>query len=176
MESIAGAIRLAVLHVFGWLLPTTLLVWFYLALDSHGINPFKSMKRFVASIPPVGRIVFCALLAGFIVYGSTKSGGGDTNAPTSRMSAPRRTPRLVDIVAPEDIARGWRVVTSAETEGLAEIPTGAVTNDLLRRRGGFDWAFRVEPEGWRSSWRGGFLDGVTVFARGEVRPDIGTLY
>jgi len=154
----------------------TLLVWVYLVIDSHGFNPFKSMKRFIASMPPVGRVVFCALLAGFIVYGSTKSGGGDTNSPPSRMSAPRRTPRLADVVAPEDIARGWRVVTSTEAEGLAEMPVGAVTNDLLRRRGGYDWAFRVEPEGWRFPYRDGALDGVTVLARGEVRPDVGTLY
>ncbi|MGN0887922.1 MAG: hypothetical protein ACI4UY_03475, partial [Kiritimatiellia bacterium] len=48
--------------------------------------------------------------------------------------------------------------------------------ELLRRRGGFDWAFRVEPDSWRSAWKGGVLTGVTVFARGEVRPDVGTLY
>ena len=79
-------------------------------------------------------------------------------------------------VTTEDIARGWRVVTSAEAEGLVEMPSEAVTNDLLRRRGGYDWAFRVEPEGWYFPYRDGVLEGVTVFARGEVRPDVGTLY
>ena len=34
----------------------------------------------------------------------------------------------------------------------------------------------MENGEWRAPWKGGFLTGVTVFARGEVRPDVGTLY
>ena len=78
-------------------------------------------------------------------------------------------------VTSSDVVRGWREA-GADAGGPVEMPAGAVTNDLLRRRGGFDWAFRVEPEGWRFPYRDGALDGVTVFACGEVRPDVGTLY
>ncbi|MGN0888776.1 MAG: hypothetical protein ACI4UY_07845 [Kiritimatiellia bacterium] len=78
-------------------------------------------------------------------------------------------------VTSNDVARGWREAGS-DAGGPVVMPAGAVTNDLLRRRGGFDWAFRVEPEGWRFPYRDDALDGVTVFACGEVRPDVGTLY
>ena len=78
-------------------------------------------------------------------------------------------------VTSAEIACGYRVA-GTDAGGPVEMPAGAVTNELLRRRGGHDWAFRVEPDSWRSSWKGGVLTGVTVFARGEVRPDIGTLY
>ena len=127
-------IRLAVLHAFGWLLPVALVAWFCFVLDSHGLNPFKTLKRSFAPIPPVGRVVFCALLVGLVVYGSTKSGGG-TNSPPSRLSAPRRTPRLADAVTAEDVACGWRE-SGTDAGGSVEMPAGAVTNDLLRRRGG----------------------------------------
>lgn len=173
MAIFANEIKLAILHIFGWLLPVTLLVWSYIVLDSYELNPFMSMRKFIASIPLGGRVIFCVLLAGFIVYGSTKS-GGNTNSPSTRMKSGRW--RMGNGVTTEDIARGWRVVTSAEAEGLVEMPSEAVTNDLLRRRGGYDWAFRVEPEGWHFPYRDGVLEGVTVFARGEVRPDVGTLY
>ena len=33
----------------------------------------------------------------------------------------------------------------------------------------------MENGEWRAPWKGGFLTGVTVFARGEVRPGVGTL-
>ncbi len=109
------------------------------------------------------------LVCVLVVRGSTKSVG--TNAPLTRMTRQMS----VGTVAPEDIARGYRVVDEG-AGGVLPLPPGAVTNDPLRLRGGYDWAFRVAPEGWRFSYRDGHLTGVTVLARGEVRPDVGTLY
>ena len=146
METFAAGFQHLVLHLFGWMLPAALLMWICAVLGSHGLNPFSALKRFLAPIPPVGRAVFGVLLVGLVVYGSTKS-GGDTNSPPSRLSAPRRMPRLADAVTSNDVARGWRAVAFPGTETPVEMPAGAVTNDLLRRRGGCDWAFRVEPDG-----------------------------
>ena len=152
METFAAGFQHLVLHLFGWMLPATLLMWICAVLGSHGLGLLGPMRRLVAPIPPVGRVVLLALLVGFIVHGSTKSGG--TYAPPPRTSAPRRTPRLADAVTAEDVARGWRE-SGTDAGGPVEMPAGVVTNDLLRRRGGFDWAFRVEPDGWRFPYRDG---------------------
>jgi hypothetical protein len=79
-------------------------------------------------------------------------------------------------VTEDDKTNGWRAVGGEGSVAPVEMPSGAVTNDLLRRRGGGDWAFRVAPEGWRFPCRGGFVEGVTVLARGEVRIDARTPY
>ncbi len=83
--------------------------------------------------------------------------------------------RAAAAVTEADVARGWRVVSEAPSGPLDE-PTGAVTNRPLCLRGGSAWAFRVEPPGWRFPWVGGTLAGVTVLARGEVRPDARTRF
>ena len=80
-----------------------------------------------------------------------------------------------EAITEADIARGWRVVSEAPSGPLDE-PPGAVTNRPLRLRGGSAWAFRVAPPGWRFPWAGGALAGVTVLARGEVRPDARTRF
>lgn len=166
MASVADTIRLAVLHAFGWLLPAVLLAWLCAVLGARGLGPLGAARRAAAALPPAGRAALCALLALCLVRGATKSGGPP---------APLRSPRPAGAVAPEDVARGWRAARDG-AEGPVEMPPGAETNDLLRRRGGFDWAFRVEPAGWRFPYRGGVLRGVTVLARGEVRPDAGSRY
>lgn len=166
MASVADTIRLAVLHAFGWLLPAALLAWLCAVLGARGLSPLGAARRAAAALPPAGRAAFCALLALCLVRGATKSGGA---------RAPLRSPRPAGAVSPEDVARGWRAARDG-AEGPVEMPPGAETNDLLRRRGGFDWAFRVEPAGWRFPYRGGVLRGVTVLARGEVRPDAGSRY
>ena len=80
--------------------------------------------------------------------------GADKSPATRALQRLLSRARSANVVTAEDVAHGWRVVSSAEAERPVEMPAGTVTNELLRRRGGFDWAFRVEPEGWRSSWRG----------------------
>ena len=110
-----------------------------------------------------------AILAlGLTILGADKS-------PATRALQRFLSRGRTDAVTSADVLRGYRLAGMGDG-GLVDTPANAVTNDLLRRRGGHDWAFRVEPDNWRSAWKGGVLTGVTVFARGEVRPDVGTLY
>ena len=118
-----------------------------------------------------------AILAlGLTILGADKS-------PATRALQRFLSRGRTDAVTSADVLRGYRLAGMGDG-GLVDTPANAVTNDLLRRRGGHDWAFRVEPNEewrmengeWRVPWKGGFLTGVTVFARGEVRPDVGTLY
>ncbi len=97
-----------------------------------------------------------------IVRGSTKNGGG-TNDPPGRMG--QQTPTVP--VTPEDIARGYRISLEGE-DAILPMPSGAVTNELLRRRGGYDWAFHIAPEGWRFPYRDGCFTGVTVEFAAEI--------
>ncbi len=179
MAAFVAQIQFIILCVFSGLLGLTVLVAFGFALWRSGAwvrmreawwtsterGPYQrhisSLLVWLCVMPPV-----CVL----VVRGSTKNGSG-TNEPPMRMG--RQVP--TEAVVPEDITRGYRVSVEGE-ESIRPMPAGAVTNDLLRRRGGYDWAFRVVPEGWRFPYRDGCLTGVTVFVRGEVRPDIGTLY
>ena len=92
----------------------------------------------------------------------------------SRVPRDRNAGNWPGQITDEDITNGWRAVGGEGSVAPVEMPSGAVTNDLLRRRGGGDWAFRVAPEGWSFPCRGGFVEGVTVLARGEVRIDART--
>ena len=116
-----------------------------------------------------GKWTALAVLAlGLTILGADKS-------PATRALQRFLSRGRTDAVTSAEIACGYRVA-GTDAGGPVEMPAGVVTNDLLRRRGGHDWAFRVEPDNWRSAWKGGYLTGVTVLARGEVRPDVGTLY
>ena len=116
-----------------------------------------------------GKWTALAVLAlGLTILGADKS-------PATRALQRFLSRGRTDAVTSAEIACGYRVA-GTDVGGPVEMPAGAVTNELLRRRGGHDWAFRVEPDNWCSAWKGGYLTGVTVLARGEVRPDVGTLY
>ncbi len=179
MAAFVTQFQFVILCIFSGLLGLTILAAFVLALKWGGAwTRLREAWRTVTERGPYqGRISsvlvwLCVvpLVCVLVVRGSTKNGGG-TNAPPTCMM--RQMPTMS--VASEDITRGYRVSSEGE-ESIRPIPPGAVTNDLLRRRGGYDWAFRVAPEGWRFPYRDGCLTGVTVLARGEVRPDVGTLY
>ncbi len=179
MTALVEQFRSLVLYVSVILLAVTTLAVFFLALRRNDVferlqeawrtaterGPYQSRISSVLVWLCVVPLV-CVL----VVRGATKNGGG-TNEPPGRMG--RQIP--TEAVVAEDITRGYRVSVEGEA-AILPMPSGAVTNDLLCRRGGFDWAFRVAPEGWRFPYRDGCLTGVTVFARGEVRPDVGTLY
>ena len=185
-----------VLHVFGGLLLALVPVLFCLLLKRAGVlDRFSEATHWSSTRPRLEQMLVLVLLAGVIVYGSTKD--GDNSASRGRLGAlrvrhcrifpslrygafrlrvrPMAEAPSTPVVTAADVARGWRE-SGSDAGGPVEMPSGVVTNDLLRRRGGHDWAFRVEPDSWRSAWKGGVLTGVTVFARGEVRPDVGTLY
>ena len=166
-----------VLYVFGGLLLALVPVLFCLLLKRAGVlDRFSEATHWLSTRSRLEQMFIVCFVIVFIVVGSVKPGGGSTN-DLGRASLPRLARGLPvgDVILPVDVVRGWRVA-GTDGNGPVDMPAGAVTNDLLRRRGGHDWAFRVEPEGFRAPCRDGFIEGVTVFARGEVRPDVGTLY
>lgn len=177
MDWSIGNFPLIVLHVFGTLFLLFGSVFFYLMLKRVGVfdRLAETTHRFFR-LPRLTQVVVLCFVAGFIVYGSTKNGGGGGSTPSDRVPVPRRVLQLPPptSVTQEDIVRGYRVSNQAGQGGPLRMPAGTVTNDLLRLRGGHDWAFRVEPDDWCFPIRGDFINGVTVFARGEVRPDVGT--
>ena len=69
----------------------------------------------------------------------------------------------------------FRVAARPATNGLAR-PDGVELFDRWRRRGAADDAFRLAPPGWWFCLTDGFSDGVTVFSRGEIRPNARTPY
>ena len=82
-------------------------------------------------------------------------------------------------VTEEDVSNGWRV---AETrEGYEIVGRGVLDapqiNEAWLVRGGFkDVMLIPATNDWFFPWRGGFLDGLTVFSRGEIRPTLRTSY
>ena len=170
-----------VLHVFGGLLFALTPILFWCLLERTGVlDRLSAAMHGLSTRPRLEQMLVLVLLAGVIVYGSTKD--GDNSASPRLRVRPMAEAPTTPVVTAADVARGWRE-SGSDAGGPVEMPAGAVTNELLRRRGGFDWAFRVEPNEewrmengeWRASWKGGYLTGVTVLARGEVRPDVGTL-
>ena len=67
----------------------------------------------------------------------------------------------------------FRVAVRPATNDLAR-PDGVALFDRWRRRGAADDAFRLAPTGWWLRLTDGFSDGVTVFSRGEIRPNVRT--
>ena len=110
------------------------------------------------------------------IVASVKPKTASTNMVGSCVPRDRNAGNLPGLITDDDIANGWREVEGEWSTAPVEMPSGAVTNELLRRRGGCDWAFRVAPAGWSFPCRGGFIDGVTVLACGEVRIDARTPY
>ena len=91
--------------------------------------------------------MLAVLALGLTILGADKSPA--TRALQRFLSRGRTT-----AVTSAEIADGYRMA-GTDAGGPVEMPAGVVTNDLLRRRGGFDWAFRVEPDGWRFPYRDG---------------------
>ena len=196
METFVERFPHLVLYVFGGLLLALTPILFWCLLERTGaLDRLSAATHGLSTRPRLEQMLVLVLLAGVIVYGSTKD--GDNSASRGRLGAlrvrhcrifpslrygafrlrvrPMAEAPSTPVVTAADVARGWRE-SGSDAGGPVEMPAGVVTNDLLHRRGGHDWAFRVEPDSWRSAWKGGVLTGVTVFARGEVRPDVGTLY
>ena len=182
-----------VLWAFGWMLPVSVLALVFVHLKRHGyLRPFADLFHAARRLSPVGWLCVAPLVLGLVGYASVKNDGGSTNGvpARSRGDAGRgmvtrshgdteaagigwRVPQTP--VTQEEIEAGWR----APAEGAAGIvppPGGSVTNERWRLRGAHDDAFRPELAEWRFPVRDGALTGLTVLARGEIRPDVGTLY
>jgi hypothetical protein len=141
-------------------------------------NRAKTLSILLRAQGALFALLFGSMATIAVIDGTAKV----TNAPPNQLQQiggfgrPLRTGGVSLAVAEDDKANGWRAVGGEGSVAPVEMPSGAVTNDLLRRRGGGDWAFRVAPEGWSFPCRGGFIEGVTVLAHGEVRIDARTPY
>ena len=141
-------------------------------------NRAKTLSILLRAQGALFALLFGSMATIAVIDGTAKV----TNAPPNQLQhiggfgRPLRTGGVSLAVTEDDKSNGWRAVGGEGSVVPVEMPSGAVTNDLLRRRGGGDWAFRVAPEGWSFPCRGGFIEGVTVLARGEVRIDARTPY
>ena len=183
-EKFAELFPFLVLWSFGWMLPASVLALVFVHLKRHGyLRPFADLFHAARRLSLVGWLCVAPLVAGLVGYASTKNDGGSTNDTPAHLSAPRRMLRsLAEVwlipstpVTSAEIAAGYRASTDGAA-GIVAAPVGAVTNERWRLRGAYDDAFRPELVNWRFPYRDGVLTGVTVLARGEVRPDVGTLY
>ncbi len=141
-------------------------------------NRAKTLSILLRAQGALFALLFGSMATIAVIDGTAKV----TNAPPNQLQQiggfdrPLRTGGVSLAVTEDDKTNGWRAVGGEGSVAPVEMPSGAVTNDLLRRRGGGDWAFRVAPEGWSFPCRGGFIEGVTVLAHGEVRIDARTPY
>ena len=183
-EKFAEFFPVLVLWAFGWMLPASVLALVFVHLKRHGyLRPFADLFHAARRLSLVGWFCVAPLVVGLVGYASTKNDGGSTNDAPTHMSAPRRMLRSLaegwlipsTPVTPDEIAAGYRAPASG-VAGIVPAPGGAVTNARWRLRGAHDDALRLDPAGLRIPVLDGVVTGVTVLARGEVRPDVGTLY
>ena len=174
---------LLVLKAFAWMLPAFLLAWIVVLLQKSGfLKPLGDLLLAARRMSPAGWLCVAPLVVGLVVYASTKNDGGGTNDAPTHMSAPRRMLRSLaegwlipsTPVTPDEIAAGYRAPASG-VAGIVPAPGGAVTNARWRLRGAHDDALRLDPAGLRIPVLDGVVTGVTVLARGEGRPAVGTL-
>ena len=183
-ETFTELFPVLVLRAFGWMLPASVLALVLVHFKRHGyLRPFADLFHAARRLSLVGWLCVAPLVVGLVGYASTKNDGGSTNDAPTHMSAPRRLLRsrtegwLIPStpVTPDEIVAGFRAPADGAA-GIVPAPEGAVTNERWRLRGAHDDAFRPELVDWRFPVRDGAVTGVTVLARGEVRPDVGTLY
>ena len=183
-ETFAEHFPVLVLRAFGWMLPATVLALVFDHLRRHGyLRPFADLFHAARRLSLAGWLCVAPLVVGLVGYASVKNDGGSTNDAPTHMSAPRRLLRSLaeswlipqTPVTPDEIAAGYRVPADGAA-GIVPAPEGAVTNARWRLRGAHDDALRLDPAGLRIPVLDGVITGVTVLARGEVRPDVGTLY
>ena len=110
-------------------------------------------------VVPFSVMVACTLFSGKNTNGVQNVGGGHLF---------QFNPPLAQTVSPQDVSNGWRVAEETEAESFAQPSANAITNELWRRRGAFDDAFRIPANGWSYP----YATGVAVLARGELRSGI----
>jgi len=118
-----------------------------------------------------GGVVRIVLAVAMVGTGIVESFSKHTNGP------PRRVASQVQSVTPEDITNGWRVAATREGRAPSRPQDGAYTiHEPWLLRGGFKDIARIPFGGWLFPWRDGFTDGLTVFADGEIRPELRAPY
>ncbi len=81
-------------------------------------------------------------------------------------------------ITDEDITNCWRVAEmreGCEIVGCDAFDSPQIYEDWLVR-GGFMDVMRIPAVGWSFPWRDGFLEGLTVFSDGKIRPSLRTPY
>ena len=104
-----------------------------------------------------------------------------TNDPPN-MARPPPAPLMGGLQPPimavtaEDISNGWRVAATREGHAPSRPQDGACTiHEPWLVRGGFEDVMHIPAaDDWSFPWRGGFLDGLTVFSDGKIRPALRT--
>ena len=81
-------------------------------------------------------------------------------------------------ISESDVTNGWRVVETRESREIVgrDAFDAPQIHALWLARGGYKDKTRIVPYGWSFPWRDGILDGITVFSRCELRPNIHTRY
>ena len=161
MAQLAEAIPQFLLRIFAPALGVCLAAWLIMLFAQ-----LFSGKRHSCRL---GKPVWSGLAALAIVCttlcGKNTNGVQGVGGPLLQFNPP-----LALTVTPEDITNGWRVAKETDAEPFAQPSANAITNELWRRRGAFDDAFRIPANGWSYP----YATGVTVLARGELRTSIRT--
>ena len=120
-----------------------------------GVKFFRNRAKTLSILLKAQGALFALLFGSMATIAVIDGTAKVTNAPPNQLQQiggfgrPLRTGGVSLAVAEDDKANGWRVVGG---EG------------------------NVAPEGWSFPCRGGFIEGVTVLAHGEVRIDARTPY
>ena len=122
-----------------------------------------------------GGVVRIVLAVAMVGTGIVESFSKHTNGPPRIVQLPGggRGATALPSVTPEDISNGWRVAATREGRAPSRPQDGACTlHEPWLLRGGFEDVVRIPTVGWRFPWCDGFTDGLTVFADGEIRPEL----
>ena len=170
MVQFVEAIPHLLLRIFAPVLGVCLVAWLivlFIPFVRKQVRPVFSVSEGRGRrVPPVQWVVlFSVMVACTLFSGKNTNGVQGVGGPLLQFNPP-----LVLTVTPEDITKGWRVTEETESESFAQPSAHAITNELWRRRGAFDDAFRIPANGWSYP----YATGVTVLARGELRTSIRT--
>ena len=99
----------------------------------------------------------CAVVA---QKANTNDAPDGVSAPAPMMSAARGAPETLP---------PW-------PQRVRPVPANAQDVEEWELRGAYDDAIRIPAMGWDFRTPDGFVEGMTVFSRGEFRPDVGHLY
>ncbi len=168
MAQFVEAIPHFLLRIFAPALGITLVTWLIVLF----VQLFSGKRHSCRAASPrcgLGKPVWAGLTA--LAIACTTLCGKNTNG-VQGVGGPHLqfNPPLVLTVTPEDINNGWRVAEETEAASFAQPSANAITNELWRRRGAHDDAFRISANGWSYP----YATGVTVLACGELRTSIRT--
>ena len=161
MAQFVEAIPHFLLRIFAPALGVCLVAWLIVLF----VQLFSGKRHSCRLGKPVWAGLAALAIACTTLCGKNTNGVQGVGGPLLQFNPP-----LDLTVTPEDITNGWRVAKETDAEPFAQPSANAITNELWRRRGAFDDAFRIPANGWSYP----YATGVTVLARGELRTSIRT--